>query len=212
MDLKNTVIEVLDLDHGQKVKELFEKHGVSVGTFGFNATKSGGAKERYYGVVNGKFNNNNLEYVTSNGAKIVTLETFDSSESNDNLYVKRKDLLIARKAFSCNDWRQGIDNLLKTAYLAGDEDSIDVSSMIPKLKGEGTRDQLNYVKDTLKLNLDGRVKIEKDPKGFKVNGNSALQVRESGEFSGIGFWLGGSFHWEIKTDNLGSTCLIPTKK
>ena len=47
---------------------------------------------------------------------------------------------------------------------------------------------------------------------FGVDINSILEVREGGEYAYKSIYLDPKFNWEIKVDDLGVTCLIPTKK
>lgn len=50
---------------------------------------------------------------------------------------------------------------------------------------------------------------------FKPNGNSKyslLAIRSFSEYKNKAFYLNSNFNWEIKEDNSGSLCLIPTKK
>lgn len=43
-------------------------------------------------------------------------------------------------------------------------------------------------------------------------GNSLIAIRGAGNFYGKGFYLNPHFKWEIKSDDLGSNCLVPTKQ
>ena len=72
-ELNNTVIECLDLEHGQEIKAIFIKNGVDVGNYLFTNTKESNYLYRYYGVLNGKFSNYSIEQVKAAGARIVEL-------------------------------------------------------------------------------------------------------------------------------------------
>lgn len=68
----NFVIEVLDKEHSKRVKDYFLELGLGgCNTHHFIADKL--YKYRYYGYINGKFNNYSIDEVTDNKAKIVTL-------------------------------------------------------------------------------------------------------------------------------------------
>lgn len=73
MNLNNKVIEVLDYEHGQKVRKFFISNGVNTKDFGFTITKSGGGMTTYYGFINGVFQNYSLEQVSRAGAEIINL-------------------------------------------------------------------------------------------------------------------------------------------
>jgi hypothetical protein len=60
------------------------------------------------------------------------------------------------------------------------------------------------------LNLDDSYFI--DNMGYNAPHYGAiLQVRGSGSFKYKSFWLSGELNWQIKVDDLGNLCLIPTK-
>ena len=75
--MKNTVIELLNKKHAQKVKKYFIDNGLSkekADKYAWNCTKEGGTICRYYGYVNGNFSNYHLLYLKEMGIKIKTLE------------------------------------------------------------------------------------------------------------------------------------------
>jgi hypothetical protein len=55
MDLNNTVIEVLDKEHGKKVIQFFKDNGWDTGVYCGNETKIGNNSFHWYGVVDGNF-------------------------------------------------------------------------------------------------------------------------------------------------------------
>ena len=57
------------------------------------------------------------------------------------------------------------------------------------------------------LNVVGEIEIGT----FGVDINSILEVREGGEYAYKSIYLDPKFNWEIKVDDLGELCLIPTK-
>jgi len=77
MEFNNIVIEVLDLEHGQKVKKFWESKGINVGArrFSIYKNKNGAMCSHYYyyGVINGVFDNYSIKEVNTANAKIITL-------------------------------------------------------------------------------------------------------------------------------------------
>lgn len=71
--MNNQVIEVLNKEHGQKVKKYWESRGVDTGNWYFGFNKEDGDTYVYYGVINGKFNSYSLECVKSRGVEIIEL-------------------------------------------------------------------------------------------------------------------------------------------
>ena len=73
--MKNQVIEALDRAHGSKVIEYWKSQGIDTLLMeGFN-TKSLNTKNRYYGVINNRFNCYTIEFVNEHNAKIIELPT-----------------------------------------------------------------------------------------------------------------------------------------
>lgn len=75
MDLNNTVIKVLNREHGQKVKAFFEKNGVDTNNYNFIYSKEEGDTTIYYGLVDGYFTNISLNDIIRipNKIKIINL-------------------------------------------------------------------------------------------------------------------------------------------
>lgn len=71
--MKNQVIEVLNKEHGKKVIEYWKNRGFDIRGFIGSCTKEDKNIYRYYGVIDGCFNNYPLEYVNDNNAEIITL-------------------------------------------------------------------------------------------------------------------------------------------
>lgn len=55
--INNTVIEVLDREHGKKVLEYFKSQDIDTKMYTGNNTKQDGESHRYYGVIGGHFDN-----------------------------------------------------------------------------------------------------------------------------------------------------------
>lgn len=94
MDLNNKVIEVIDINHGKKVKKFFEEHGINTENFAFCCTKKDGyfsrrgtfihnPENRYYGLKKGVFNNFSEVEISEYKLEIITLP-----EETDNQYPK----------------------------------------------------------------------------------------------------------------------------
>jgi hypothetical protein len=71
--MKNQVIEVLNIEHGKRVIEYWKSRGFDTRDFTGGCTKEDYNIYRYYGVINGKFNNYSSEYVNEYNAEIITL-------------------------------------------------------------------------------------------------------------------------------------------
>lgn len=76
MNLNNTVIEALNAKHGRKIVEWFKSQGIDtsyVDDYHSFHSVSCGDKYRYYGVIEGSFENWSLYRVQHSNAKIITL-------------------------------------------------------------------------------------------------------------------------------------------
>ena len=71
--MKNQVIKVLDFNHGREVIQYWKDRGVDVGECEGNVTEFTGCTFIYYGVINGKFDNYNLNMVRHYNADIIEL-------------------------------------------------------------------------------------------------------------------------------------------
>lgn len=96
--LNNTVIEVLTEEHGEKVIAWWKKQGIHTRCKIGVCTKKYDNDYRYYGVINGIFDNCSIEEVRENNAKIIELHTedktfprmmmcWDDENSSLNIYV-----------------------------------------------------------------------------------------------------------------------------
>lgn len=72
--LNGIFIEVLDQDHGQKVKAFFESAGIDINGFKFINNKKDNNIERYYGFCKGVISLCYHELVKELGYKVLTLE------------------------------------------------------------------------------------------------------------------------------------------
>lgn len=71
-ELDNTVIKVLDKEHGKKVIEWWKSQGVATSYTG-QCTEAGGSEFIYYGLINGRFGNYSEGYVEMYDAKVIEL-------------------------------------------------------------------------------------------------------------------------------------------
>ena len=75
MQLDNFVIECLDLQHGKKIREFFKSKGLHTSRWGFNSCKLTNDRQRYYGIIDGKFNNYSDYRITAyDNIEVITLE------------------------------------------------------------------------------------------------------------------------------------------
>ena len=71
--MKNQVIEVINKEHGKKVIEYWKSKGVDVRGFSGNQTREDDSEFRFYGFINGEFNNYRRKSVNLYKAKIIEL-------------------------------------------------------------------------------------------------------------------------------------------
>lgn len=144
-NFNNKVIEVLDREHGQKVKKYFNSLGVDTGRYAFSATLEKDFKDRYYGVVNGYFSNFTLRHLQAHrGVEIMTLPEEISYPkvmlvSNNKEFTNScKRVVIAYKCSKYITWHKA--ETLEDAEYFVDTDSwnyakdIEPESNLPKYK------------------------------------------------------------------------------
>ena len=78
--MKNQVIEVLNKEHGRKVIEYWKSEGADVRGFSGNQTIEDDSEFRFYGFINGEFNNYRRKSVNLYKAKIIELPTESPKE------------------------------------------------------------------------------------------------------------------------------------
>ena len=71
--MKNEVIEVLNKEHGKKVIEYWKSKGADVRGFSGNQTREDDSEFRFYGFINGEFNNYRRKSVYLYKAEIIEL-------------------------------------------------------------------------------------------------------------------------------------------
>jgi len=71
--MNNTVIEVLNKEHGQEVKKYWKSKRFDTSRFNFSFNEEDGGSRRYYGVINNEFGNYSLKIVKAYGVEIIEL-------------------------------------------------------------------------------------------------------------------------------------------
>lgn len=89
--MKDFVIKVLNLKHGQKVKEYFHKLGINTNMKSFTATEDNKNTFIYYGRINGYFDNYNIETVKINNIPIITIDNVSPKEFPRKMLVWHQD-------------------------------------------------------------------------------------------------------------------------
>ena len=107
MKKDNFVIEVLDLEHGQRVKKYFESLGVDVSLYFFNATRKDNDTIRYYGVIDGFFN----IYAEKNLPSHVQVIKLPAEEAEKTLEEKIKELALSENKVVKNLILEDVPNI-----------------------------------------------------------------------------------------------------
>lgn len=78
--MKNTVIKVLNKEHGKKVIDWFKSQGVDTAGYSGNVTEEDGGTAIYYGVIRDNFSNYFLEEVNRKKGIIMTLPETEKTQ------------------------------------------------------------------------------------------------------------------------------------
>lgn len=78
--MKNTVIKVLNKEHGKKVIDWFKSQGVNTNQHSGGCTEEDGDNHIYYGSIDGFFTNFNIEDVKRKNAIIMTLPETEKTQ------------------------------------------------------------------------------------------------------------------------------------
>jgi len=97
--MENEVIEVLDLEHGQKVKKYWEDRGVDTSGYFVTTTKSDNMPCRYFGVIYGMFSNFSMSEVENHNAKIITLPNEKTFPRNMKVWNYKEGTKNVRTAY-----------------------------------------------------------------------------------------------------------------
>lgn len=197
----NTVIEVLDREHGKKVIEWWKEQGVATNGYDGDCTKEAGNYCIYYGVIDGRFDNYIIGKVNDNNAQIITLP--ESKQSNKmKITSEQAQEIIDMVSPNCK-WKEKLLDLWAKNIVLKQEINVDDS-----LYKEGYKD----ASEEQKKILDGIFGKSKGVQVPSVDAGGLLCDRLGGEYKGIAFCLSGYYNWEIKEDSDGVLCLIPTNK
>jgi len=112
-------------------------------------------------------------------------------------------------SIACSEWKNTLEEWGKNNPL---EDYIELTeSKVDNMFKSCTSEQLPIVSKYLKQSYNIDLSMINDH--IKINGCDLISTRVGGEYKNISFWLDTcSYNWEIKVDDLGQTCLIPTIK
>jgi len=128
--------------------------------------------------------------------------------------LTRAQLIEMHAKDSCIDWRKEIEYILLSAPLALDTTPITIpQKSIDLLIKMGSATQKSLVMSAgIKLEEDKSVELP--PAAIQEQRLGVLLgTRNGGEYKNKSFYLNNSlYNWEIKTDSMGTLCLIPTKK
>ncbi len=109
--LDNTVIMVLDREHGKKVIEWWKSQGVGTNGCEGICTLNGGRSHIYYGVINGYFDNYSLRDVKNYDAKIIELP----QEKDYSIKGTPLPVIPEGTKYRCSDWSK--DNSYDDCFL-----------------------------------------------------------------------------------------------
>ena len=103
MNLNNTVIEVLDKEHGLKVKKFFQDNGISTNNLNFSENKEDNDTRRYYGLISNELSLYSLAQAKSAGAKIMILPEESTRNTKIPLYqFKNGDYVVCKNSDEAN--------------------------------------------------------------------------------------------------------------
>ena len=147
-------------------------------------------------------------YIYSNGK---WAELIKEEEKMETQKLTRKGLKEIHSV-ACSTWKVNLENYSKRNTL---EEFIELTNIeVGHMFNSCTKDQLPIVSKYLKQD-DGSVDVTNFPlsgKGFCDGNFYIIRDSEWGEYKKQSFLLSQRYDWEIKTDNVGQLCLIPTKK
>lgn len=72
--INNTVIEVLDIEHGKKVIQYFKSQDIDTKRYIGSNTKQDGESHRYYGVIGGHFDNYSETHINKCCPKVSVIQ------------------------------------------------------------------------------------------------------------------------------------------
>lgn len=164
----------------------------------------------YDGYHSVEFRQGYTEITTEQFIKHVLKQTNMNTQT-----LTRAQLLEMHTKDTCADWRNEIESILLSAPLAFDTTPITIpQKSIDLLIKKGNITQKSLVMSAgIKLEEDKSVEVPIVTAVNSKNGITILCTRQGGEYKSKAFFLNNTlYNWELKTDNEGSLCLIPTKK
>ena len=99
--MKNQVIEVLNKEHGKKVLEYWKSRGFDVEDFSGDQTREDDSAFRFYGVINGEFNNYLRKSVDLYKAEIIELPSDFTNEFTSE--QMKKSVVLMSKGVGLED-------------------------------------------------------------------------------------------------------------
>ena len=111
---------------------------------------------------------------------------------------------------ACSSWKNVLESCGSRNPL---ENYVELTQIeVDKMFAACTKEQLPIVSKYLKQD-DGSVDLTKVTGGFiDPNGYGFIGPKLSGKYADKSFWLNRNYNWEIKREEDGVLCLIPTKK
>ena len=202
----NFVIEVLDEEHGLEVIVYFESLGIDTRNLSGSCTRQENNNHRYYGIRNGFFDNYNIDEVENNGVKIIELPKKEEMNKVRILSAQNAQKIIN---CACPLWKKSLAEKWGAKIVLGEE--IEVAENDYKIMRNACTLEQHKIFDE----IFGKDVKEIDLRSFKSNsdlGIKLIECRENGDLQNKAFWLNQNFNWELKTDNLGVVCLVPSYK
>ena len=155
---------------------------------------------------------NGGEQFSKESQLIAKMDKIIKEETNMNTQKLSRKGLKEIHSVACPTWKTNLENYSKRNTL---EDYIVLTNIeVDHMFNSCTKEQLPIVSKYLKQD-DGSVDVTKftlSGKGFCDDNFYIIRDREWGEYKKQSFLLSERYDWEIKTDDVGQLCLIPTKK
>ena|SRR5690625_376808 len=119
--INNTVIEVLDREHGKKVVEFFKSKGVDTMGYSGTLTKQDGQWDRFYGVIDELFGSYEHGEVIKSGADIITLPEDELDIETFKINARDMETVTINSRDTEFSWPQSNTNshLLSKAFIIG---------------------------------------------------------------------------------------------
>lgn len=117
--MNNVVIEVLDKEHGKKVIEFFKNYGVNTRNFTGKYSKSDGNIYRFYGIINGHFQNFSASQVLKYCPIILAFpedKVVEEIKKIDMKVIKTKEITINNVTRKVTIAVVVEENVVKTGY------------------------------------------------------------------------------------------------